>query len=64
LTVNSKSYPWREHVRCSCGRGYVVDYTQDRDWSRCPICTGEAGRPARRVFDPVTRTWRVPDAAR
>lgn len=51
-------YPWREHVRCDgCGRGYIADYTQDRDWSRCPNCTGEAGKAAKRIFDPKTWTW-------
>ena len=40
-------YPWQETVKCACGRTYGVDYRQDRDWSRCPWCTGEAGKPCR-----------------
>lgn len=45
-------YPWQEHVFCrACGRMYRADYRQDRDWSFCPGCTGEAGKPCRNVED-------------
>jgi len=43
-------YPWQEHVWCRrCDRLYRADYRQDRDWSACPDCTGEAGKPCRNV---------------
>lgn len=45
-------YPWQEHVWCrSCGRMYKADYRQERDWSRCPACTGEAGKPCGNLKD-------------
>ena len=51
------TYPWVEHVRCTgCGCNYKADYRQERDWSRCPRCTGEAGKPCRNHEDFTTAT--------
>ncbi len=45
-------YPWQEHVWCQrCGRRYQADYRQERDWSACPVCTGEAGKPCRNLAE-------------
>lgn len=45
-------YPWQERVYCTgCGQLYRADYRQERDWSRCPVCTGEAGRPCRNAAE-------------
>ncbi len=56
-------YPWVETVWCrgedggGCGRRYTADYRQDRDWSYCPACTGEAGQRCQRLYDPERRLW-------
>jgi hypothetical protein len=56
-------YPWKETSFCrgeyGDGHGalYTVDYRQDRDWSRCPQCTGEAGKRCLRIFHVQEKRW-------
>ncbi len=56
--IPKAGYPWQETADCRrCGWMYTADYQQERDWSYCPTCTGEAGKPATRIFDPKTRSY-------